>query len=53
MQSEDKNYLVDNPQRRCPDIDKARKEIKYNPKIGLDEGIFRTIQWYQSNMKFK
>ena len=51
--SEDKNYLVDNPQRRCPNIDKARKEIKYNPKIGLDEGIFRTIQWYQSNMKFK
>ncbi len=39
-------YLVDNPQRRCPVIAKARTELGYDPKIGLDEGLSRTLRWY-------
>ena len=44
--SKDKQYLIDNPQRRCPSILKAKKLLKYNPKIELDEGLERTYQYY-------
>ncbi|MEM6550575.1 MAG: NAD-dependent epimerase/dehydratase family protein [Planctomycetota bacterium] len=47
--SDEKDYLVDNPQRRCPSIAKARSELDYNPAIGLDEGLRRSIVWYHQN----
>jgi len=43
----EKDYLTDNPQRRCPDINRARKELNYNPKISVKEGLERTIKWYK------
>lgn len=42
-------FLVDNPNRRCPDIEKAREEIGYEPEVGLDEGLRRTLLWYAEN----
>lgn len=39
-------YLVDNPNRRCPDIGKARRELGYDPKISIDEGLRRALIWY-------
>ena len=47
--SPDKKYLVDNPDRRCPDISKARTELGYNPLITLDEGLRRSLIWYHDN----
>jgi len=47
--SEDKEYLTDNPNRRCPIITKAREEIGYNPSIGIDEGLKRSMIWYKDN----
>jgi len=47
--SEDKDYLVDNPNRRCPVITKARTELGYNPSISLDEGLKRSLLWYRDN----
>jgi len=47
--SDDAQYLVDNPNRRCPVIDKARKELGYSPGIGLNEGIRRSLIWYSEN----
>lgn len=41
----------DDPFRRCPDLTKARKLLKYNPKVNLDEGISKTVEWYRSVMK--
>ncbi len=41
--SDDKDYLTDNPLRRCPNIDKARKLLNYNPTIEIEEGIERTL----------
>ena len=43
--SEDADYLVDNPQRRCPVIAKARMELGFNPTISLDEGLNRLLTW--------
>jgi nucleoside-diphosphate-sugar epimerase len=47
--SDEEDYLVDNPQRRCPSIAKARAELGYAPAIGLDEGLRRSLVWYHQN----
>ena len=44
--SRDSDYLVDNPKRRCPSIDKAKRFLGYNPKINLKEGLRRTYDYY-------
>ena len=47
--SSDDAYLVDNPNRRCPVIAKARQEIGYDPGIPLEEGLRRSLIWYRDN----
>lgn len=49
--SNDKEYLTDNPNRRCPDISKAKKDLNFDPYIDIDEGITKSLIWYQSNNK--
>lgn len=39
------SYPADEPNRRCPDISKASKELGYAPRIGLDEGLRRFFTW--------
>jgi UDP-glucuronate decarboxylase len=43
------NYLVDNPNRRCPDLAKSRAHLDYAPSILIDEGLERTLMWYHHN----
>jgi len=47
--SEDKNYLTDNPNRRCPDLTKIRAMLGYEPKIMIKEGLKRMKSWYERN----
>ena len=47
--SPEADYLVDNPNRRCPDITKARTELQYRPRMTLEEGLRRTMLWYSGN----
>jgi nucleoside-diphosphate-sugar epimerase len=47
--SEEREYLVDNPVRRCPVIEKARDHLGYAPRVGLDEGLRRSLLWYDEN----
>jgi UDP-glucuronate decarboxylase len=47
--STDKEYLVDNPNRRCPIITKARTELGYDPKVMIEEGLRRSVLWYAGN----
>ena len=47
--SSDKDYLTDNPNRRCPVIEKAKEHLEYNPGIHLDEGLKRSLLWYADN----
>lgn len=49
--SSDKNYLTDNPSRRCPQITKARKDLRYEPGVSLDRGLENTLLWYKENSK--
>ena len=48
--SDDPDYTADNPERRCPDITKLRS-IGYDPTVTLEEGLYRTLLWYQKNQK--
>jgi nucleoside-diphosphate-sugar epimerase len=44
--SSEADYLVDNPNRRCPCIDKARAELGYEPRVDVETGIRRSLIWY-------
>lgn len=46
-ESEDPEYLTDNPSRRRPVIEKARSELGYEPVIDLDDGLLRSLLWYR------
>ena len=39
---------IDDPQRRCPDITRARTTLEWEPRIGLDEGLEITRKWFAS-----
>lgn len=49
--SADQHYLTDNPLRRCPDLSKINQHFGWSPKIGLTEGLLRTIRWCKENRK--
>lgn len=36
------------PKRRCPDISKAKKELDWQPKVTLKEGLKKTIAWFSN-----
>jgi len=42
--------LGDDPQRRQPDITRARTLLGWEPKIGLDEGLQRTIPYFRQKL---
>lgn len=48
--SAEADYLVDNPNRRCPVIAKARAELGYAPAFALEEGLRRSLIWYSGNL---
>ena len=37
----------DDPKRRCPDIGKAKRILKWEPKINLEEGLKRTLAYFK------
>lgn len=49
QRSEDADYVTDNPVRRCPDIRKAREQLGYSPKIGLEEGLRLSFEYYEDH----
>lgn len=42
-----KSYPQDEPQRRRPDITKIKKDVGFRPKVDLETGISRFIEWYR------
>ncbi len=40
-------YPVGDPERRRPDLTKARTELGYVPDISLEEGLPRMFEWYK------
>jgi UDP-glucuronate decarboxylase len=42
---------VDDPLQRCPDITLARKELKWEPKVDLDTGLKKTVDYFDTLLK--
>ena len=38
----------DDPKQRQPDISLAKKTLKWEPKVGLEDGLRRTIAYFKS-----
>jgi nucleoside-diphosphate-sugar epimerase len=38
----------DDPERRKPDISKMRDRFGWEPRVGLDEGLAKTIEYFRS-----
>ncbi|MBP1630285.1 MAG: NAD-dependent dehydratase [Bacteroidetes bacterium] len=41
----------DDPMQRQPNIDLAKKELGWEPKIQLNEGLIKTIEYFDNQMK--
>lgn len=42
---------VDDPKRRCPDIRLARELLEWQPRVGLSEGLQKTIGWFAGELR--
>ncbi len=42
---------VDDPTRRCPDITKARTLLGWEPRIPLEEGLARSLDYFKSKLE--
>ena len=42
-------YANSDPKRRCPDITKLTKLTGFKPRVGLTEGLKRTVRWFQES----
>ncbi|HEV7466925.1 MAG TPA: UDP-glucuronic acid decarboxylase family protein [Candidatus Dormibacteraeota bacterium] len=38
---------VDDPRRRRPDITRAQRLLDWSPRVALEEGLARTVAWWQ------
>ena len=38
---------IDDPKIRRPDITLARKKLSWNPEVELEEGLTKTIEWFE------
>ncbi len=41
----------DDPKRRCPDITKAKRLLNWEPKVGLNEGLRLTLDYFQKQIE--
>jgi dTDP-glucose 4,6-dehydratase len=41
---------ADDPKVRCPDIHRAKALLGWEPKVGLDEGLRRTVEYFRKKL---
>ena len=46
-------YPAGEPQRRCPDLSKARADLNYAPKVHLKAGLQRFIDWCRLDEQYR
>lgn len=49
----DKPLPEHDPKVRCPDIKRAKKLIDWEPKVDVEDGLLRTIEWFRKENKEK
>ena len=45
-----KTLPQDDPTRRCPDIYSAKEKLHWEPKIGLEEGLRKVIEYFKKKL---
>ena len=48
-----KDLPLDDPQQRCPDISLAKKELKWHPKCDRNQGLKKTIEYFENILREK
>ncbi len=48
-----KDLPLDDPQQRCPDISLAKKELEWNPKYDRNQGLKKTIEYFENILRKK
>ena len=43
---------VDDPKQRRPDISKAKKLLKWEPIVSLEDGLDKTIEYFEKKLKY-
>lgn len=43
--------VIDDPQRRKPDITRAKQVLNWQPRINLKEGLKRTIEYFRAELE--
>ncbi len=46
-----KDLPIDDPKQRRPDISLAKKVLDWEPKVGLEEGLEKTIEYFKGKIK--
>jgi UDP-glucuronate decarboxylase len=46
-----KQLPEDDPVRRCPDISRAKRVLSWEPRVSLEEGLKRTIDWFKRELQ--
>ncbi|MBI4888247.1 MAG: SDR family oxidoreductase [Acidobacteria bacterium] len=41
---------VDDPKQRRPDITRARTQLGWEPRVGLEEGLLRTVEYFRKKL---
>jgi nucleoside-diphosphate-sugar epimerase len=41
---------TDDPKQRRPDITRARTRLKWEPKVELEEGLVKTIEYFRTKV---
>jgi len=41
---------IDDPKQRRPDITRARSVLKWEPKVGLEEGLLNTVGYFKAKL---
>ncbi|MFA4855161.1 MAG: UDP-glucuronic acid decarboxylase family protein [archaeon] len=47
-----KKLPQDDPERRKPDISLAKKELGWEPKVSLEEGLCKTVEFFKARLVF-
>ena len=50
LEYQPENRLGNDPQRRCPDITRARSLLGWEPKVNLEDGLIQTIAYYKQKL---
>ena len=47
------SYPAGEPQRRCPDLSKAHEQLNYQPRVDVQDGLARFVDWAKDQASYR